>query len=67
MSVLYTILGIVVVLVIWGVFAYNSLVQQKNWVKEAWAQIDVQNKSLLCEMKFQHNKNWMHLTNYQVL
>ena len=42
MSVLYTILGIVVVLVIWGVFAYNSLVQQKNWVKEAWAQIDVQ-------------------------
>ena len=42
MSVLYTILGIVVVLAIWGVFAYNSLVQQKNWVKEAWAQIDVQ-------------------------
>ena len=42
MSVVYTILGIVVVLVIWGVFAYNSLVQQKNWVKEAWAQIDVQ-------------------------
>ena len=34
MSVLYTILGIVVVLVIWGVFAYNSLVQQKKWVAE---------------------------------
>ena len=42
MSVVFTILGIVVVLAIWGVFAYNSLVQQKNWVKEAWAQIDVQ-------------------------
>ena len=42
MTILYIILGIVAVLIIWAIASYNGLVQQKNWVKEAWSQIDVQ-------------------------
>lgn len=34
--------GIVAIFLMWGVMAYNGLVRLKNWVKEAWAQIDVQ-------------------------
>ena len=39
---LWIILGIVVVVVLWGIMAYNGLIRMKNWVREAWAQIDVQ-------------------------
>lgn len=39
---LWIILGIVVLIVVWGVAAYNGLVKLKNWVSEAAAQIDVQ-------------------------
>ena len=42
MTVVWVILGVLVVIVLWAMFAYNGLVQQKNWVQEAWAQIDVQ-------------------------
>ena len=35
-------IGVLAVIVLWAMFAYNGLVQQKNWVQEAWAQIDVQ-------------------------
>jgi len=42
--VLYVILGIVVVLFIWLVAIYNGLVNLRNKVKNAWAQIDVQLK-----------------------
>ena len=40
--VIWIILGVVVLVVLWGVSAYNNLIKLKNWVKEAWAQIDVQ-------------------------
>ena len=42
MTVVWIILGVLVLIVLWAMFAYNGLVQQKNWVQEAWAQIDVQ-------------------------
>ena len=38
------ILGVAAGIVIWFVFSYNSLVQGRNRVKEAWSQIDVQLK-----------------------
>ena len=37
-------LGVIVVLVLWFVGAYNGLVNARNQVKNAWAQIDVQLK-----------------------
>lgn len=42
MNALWIILAIVVILVIWGISAYNGLIRLRTWVKEAWAQIDVQ-------------------------
>lgn len=44
MDPLYIIIGAVVVLIFWVLFAYNSLVQLRNRVREAWSQIDVQLK-----------------------
>ena len=44
MAVLLVLLGIVVLIVIWLVGMYNSLVGLRNQVKNAWAQIDVQLK-----------------------
>jgi len=44
MSILYIILGVVAVIVLWAVFAYNRFVTFVNRVKEAWADIDVQLK-----------------------
>lgn len=38
------IIAILVVVSIFGVLGYNSLVKYKNWAQEAWAQIDVQLK-----------------------
>lgn len=35
---------VVAVVVFYVIFAYNSLVKLKNWVKESWSQIDVQLK-----------------------
>src|SRR5579875_63455 len=40
----WIILGIIVVLVVWAVLSYNSLVSLKNQVVAAWRQIDVQLK-----------------------
>lgn len=40
----WIILGIVVVLLLWLVLMYNSLVRVRNQVQNAWAQIDVQLK-----------------------
>ena len=42
LTVVWIVLGVLAVIVLWAMFAYNGLVQQKNWVQEAWAQIDVQ-------------------------
>jgi len=38
------ILGIVILLALWIIFAFNDLVKLKNRTKEAWADIDVQLK-----------------------
>lgn len=35
---------IIILLVIWFIFMYNGLVRKKNYIKEAWASIDVQLK-----------------------
>lgn len=35
-------LGVVAVLLLWGVAIYNKLVRQQNEVKNSWSQIDVQ-------------------------
>ena len=40
----YIILGIIVLLVLWVVFAYNRFVSLVNQAKEAWSDIDVQLK-----------------------
>jgi LemA protein len=44
MAVLLVLVGIIVLVVIWLVGMYNSLVGLRNQVKNAWAQIDVQLK-----------------------
>ena len=44
MSTLYVVLGVVVVLVLWVVGAFNSLISSRNRVREAWSDIDVQLK-----------------------
>ena len=41
---LMIILGLIVVVVVWVIGIYNSLVGLRNRVKEAWAQVDVQLK-----------------------
>lgn len=40
----YIIIGIVVLIVLWLLATYNSLVTLRNRVREAWSQIDVQLK-----------------------
>ncbi|MBU2545240.1 LemA family protein [Patescibacteria group bacterium] len=42
--ILYAIAGILVLLVLWVIFTYNSLVSFRNRTKEAWSDIDVQLK-----------------------
>lgn len=44
MSILYIIIGVVVVVGLWVVFAYNKFVKLVQRTKEAWADIDVQLK-----------------------
>lgn len=44
MTVVYVIIGIVVILLIMFIAIYNGLVRRRNQVKNAWAQIDVQLK-----------------------
>lgn len=41
---LYIISGIVALIVLWVIFAYNSLIVSRNRVDEAWSDIDVQLK-----------------------
>ena len=38
---LLVILGLVVLLVGWGILTYNALVALRNQLQNAWAQIDV--------------------------
>lgn len=44
MNSTYVVLGVVVILLLWVFFTYNSLVTLRNRVREAWSQIDVQLK-----------------------
>ncbi len=44
MNILYVILGIIAVVVLWPIFAYNRFVVFGARVKEAWSDIDVQLK-----------------------
>jgi LemA protein len=40
--VLWIVLGIVLLLVLWGIYAFNRLVTYRNRADEGWSQIDVQ-------------------------
>ncbi len=42
--ILWSILGVVVIFVLWIIFAYNKLVVVRNRIDNAWSQIDVQLK-----------------------
>lgn len=44
MSIIYILIGVVAVIALWVIFAYNSFVRMVNRAKEAWADIDVQLK-----------------------
>src|SRR3989344_8714386 len=44
MTTIYIILGVVAVIVLWAIFAYNGFVRLMNRAEEAWADIDVQLK-----------------------
>ncbi|MDP2693048.1 MAG: LemA family protein [bacterium] len=41
---MYILLGVIVVLIAWAIFLYNSLIQLRNRTKEGWSDIDVQLK-----------------------
>ena len=42
--IMYIIIGVVVLIALWFLMTYNSLVTLRNRVREAWSQIDVQLK-----------------------
>jgi LemA protein len=44
MTIIYILLGVVVLAVLWGIFSYNRFVTLVQRAKEAWADIDVQLK-----------------------
>lgn len=44
MTILYIVLGIVVLLVLWLIFTYNGFIALVNRAKEAWSDIEVQMK-----------------------
>ena len=44
MTTLYILLGVAILIGLWGIYAYNLFVRLKNRALEAWADIDVQLK-----------------------
>ena len=44
MIVIYVVIAVVIILALWLLTTYNSLITLRNRVKEAWSQIDVQLK-----------------------
>ena len=44
MTITYVVLGVIVIIVLWVIFAYNGFISRVNRTKEAWADIDVQLK-----------------------
>lgn len=44
MTIIYLLVGIIIILVVWVIFAYNHFISLINNAKEAWSDIDVQLK-----------------------
>lgn len=44
MTIIYILLGVLAVILLWAIFAYNSFIRLVQRTKEAWADIDVQLK-----------------------
>jgi LemA protein len=44
MTVIWIIIAVLVILALWLIYIFNSLIRQKNRVNEAWSDIDVQLK-----------------------
>ncbi len=44
MSIIYTLIGIIIILAVWVIFSYNRFITLINHAKEAWSDIDVQLK-----------------------
>ena len=44
LAILLVLIGLVVIFVVWAIGLYNGLVRQRNDVRNAWSQIDVQLK-----------------------
>ena len=44
MTILYVILGVIALVILWLVLAYNGLIRRQYQVKESWSDIDVQLK-----------------------
>lgn len=44
MNPLYIVLGLLALLIVWGIYAYNNFIRLSTRVKEAWSDIDVQLK-----------------------
>jgi LemA protein len=44
MTVIYIVLGVVVLMVLWAIYAFNNFVRLTTRVKEAWSDIDIQLK-----------------------
>jgi len=44
MTLIYILLGVLAVVILWGIWAYNRFVSLRNRTDEAWADIDVQLK-----------------------
>ena len=44
MTITYTVIGVVAIIVLWAIYAFNRFVRLATRVKEAWSDIDVQLK-----------------------
>ncbi|MES2994733.1 MAG: LemA family protein [Patescibacteria group bacterium] len=44
MTILYIVLGVLALIVLWAIFAFNGFVSLRNRAKEAWSDIEVQMK-----------------------
>src|SRR5690242_14394164 len=42
MIALWIVIGVIVLLLLWGVVSYNRFVQQRNLIRNAWANIDTE-------------------------
>lgn len=42
MTTILVLMGVIILLILWGISVFNTLVRQRNQVKNSWKQIDVQ-------------------------